>query len=128
MTVPAAYILDTNVMVWWLTGDRRLSRRARELALDENAVFVSSAVTAWEFADLELRGRLPDGVRLKVFLDRYDCAILDFPASLWRRAEALPQLHLDPVDRMVVAHALETGYTLVTGDKTMRRYPVETFW
>jgi PIN domain nuclease of toxin-antitoxin system len=36
--------------------------------------------------------------------------------------------HGDPVDRMLIAHALHAGLTLVTADETIRRYPVPTIW
>jgi PIN domain nuclease of toxin-antitoxin system len=29
---------------------------------------------------------------------------------------------------MVIAHALIGGFTLVTGDEKMRRYPVDCLW
>jgi PIN domain nuclease of toxin-antitoxin system len=36
--------LDTHTLLWWLDGDRRLSRRARQTVADEaNVVLVSAA-------------------------------------------------------------------------------------
>lgn len=53
---------------------------------------------------------------------------LDFPFPCHADAEALPLIHADPFDRMLVAHARHLGCPLITGDKTLHRYPVETFW
>ncbi len=36
---------------------------------------------------------------------------------------ALPPLHRDPFDRMLVAQALVEGVTLVTADPALRGYP-----
>ena len=36
----------------------------------------------------------------------------------------LPDIHRDPIDRMLVAHALEDGMTLVTADANIRLNPV----
>lgn len=35
---------------------------------------------------------------------------------------------LDPVDRMLIAHAIHADLTLVSADETMRRYPVRSLW
>jgi PIN domain nuclease of toxin-antitoxin system len=38
------------------------------------------------------------------------------------RVAALPWVHRDPFDRMLVAQALEEGLTLLTADTTLKRY------
>jgi len=53
---------------------------------------------------------------------------VDLPADIWRLAVTLPDLHRDPVDRMLIAHALHLDATLVTADVTMHRYPVRCLW
>ena len=42
------------------------------------------------------------------------------------RAMALPALHGDPVDRLLIAQALEDGLVLVTTDAAIKRYDVPT--
>ena len=42
--------------------------------------------------------------------------------------EALPDLHRDPFDRMLVAQALAEDMPLATGDHAIRAYPVSTIW
>lgn len=54
--------------------------------------------------------------------------ILDFPGTLWPLAAALPPIHRDPIDRMLIAHAISLGATLVSADEAIRAYPVDTFW
>lgn len=54
--------------------------------------------------------------------------IVDFSADLWVMAAALPAIHRDPVDRMLIAHAMALNMVLVTGDRTIRRYPVPSLW
>ena len=50
--------------------------------------------------------------------------VVDLPASCWRIAAELPPIHRDPVDRMLIAHALAGDMTLATADANIRRYPV----
>jgi PIN domain nuclease of toxin-antitoxin system len=52
-------LLDTHVLVWWLTDDARLSAVARKaIAASENQVF-ASACSGYEIAYKQQRGRLP---------------------------------------------------------------------
>jgi len=36
----------------------------------------------------------------------------------------LPQIHRDPFDRLLIAHAVSNGWTVITADETFERYPV----
>ena len=121
-------LLDTQCLVWIAAGDQRLSVRARDAitALDTR-IFVS-AVTAWEYADLHHRGRLPAEASFEAVRDALEAELLDYPAEAWRIAKDLPDLHRDPIDRMLIAHAIHADLMLVTDDKLMRDYPVRTLW
>ena len=121
-------LLDTHVLIWFSTGNKLLSRAARDAIESAESELSLSAVTAWEYGDLHARGRLGPIGPVEVLQAALGFAVLDFPADLWRKAVELPPLHRDPVDRMVVAHAMATGATLVTADQTVRRYPVQTLW
>lgn len=97
------------------------------MVAEDSRIFIS-AVTAFEFWDLEVRGRFPDAVRFSVACDTLSAGLLDFPAEAWSLIAALPMLHRDPVDRMLIAHAIHADLTLVTADTIMRDYPVKSLW
>jgi PIN domain nuclease of toxin-antitoxin system len=123
-----ALALDTHVLVWIATGDSRLSSAARKaIEAPDSALFVSGAI-AWEYADLEQRGRFPGSGPLPGLQDQLGFALLDVPADLFRLAGQLPPIHRDPVDRMLIAQAMRLDLTIVTADRTIRRYPVKTLW
>jgi hypothetical protein len=42
--------------------------------------------------------------------------------------DALPRLHGDPFDRMLISQARYEGLTLVTADELIRQYYVEVLW
>jgi PIN domain nuclease of toxin-antitoxin system len=44
------------------------------------------------------------------------------------RLSALPPIHRDPFDRMLISQALEDGISLVTKDEVISRYPLQTIW
>lgn len=121
-------IFDTHALAWYSAGSRKFSRIARqEVDKPETRIFVS-AVTAWEYADLIVRARLPGAAPFDALRSRMGFEILGLPVELWRAAQTLPNIHRDPIDRMLVAHAIEAGLTLVTADAAMQAYPVKTLW
>jgi PIN domain nuclease of toxin-antitoxin system len=45
-----------------------------------------------------------------------------------RRLGALPHLHRDPFDRMLIAQAMVEGAPLITQDRTLARYGMPVLW
>lgn len=123
-----ALLLDTHAILWIATAPERIPAAARrEIELQEDALRIS-AVTAWEYSELNDRLRFGHDLPLGPIVDRLKAEIIDFPADAWRLAGSLPPLHRDPVDRMLIAHALQADLSLITADATIRRYPVRTLW
>ena len=121
-------LIDTQALVWLLTGDARQSPRLLESMASTDVDLFVSAVTAWEYSDLRARRRLQTEEDIAHIQGLYGIELLDFPADAWSIAAELPQIHRDPVDRMLVAHAVHSGLTLVTADAAIGRYPVRTLW
>ena len=122
------YLIDTQALAWIGTGSGRLSRRAVATLLDaDNELFVS-AVTAFEFVDLNMRGRFDADLPFHAIVDRLGASLLDYPAEAYRILPLLPLIHRDPVDRMLIAHAVHADLTLITADTDMREYPVRSLW
>jgi len=117
-------LLDTQILVWMVNGDRRLRGAWIEAISSEEASLHVSPVVAFEYVDLQQRKRVPVDEPLAELIERFDLSVEDFPADCWRRASSLPPIHRDPVDRMLVAHALAGGFTLATADANIRKYPV----
>ena len=120
-------LLDTHVLAWLAGSPEKLTREARSF-IEEAEALAISAVTAFEFEDLRIRGRLPGAASFVRLTDAFDLQLLAFPTTLWSAAAQLPPLHRDPVDRMLIAHAIHADLTLVSADADVRRYPVRTVW
>lgn len=121
-------LIDTHVLIWVVEDSHRLSAHARDTLLDPDHRLFASGIVAWEFADLRGRSRLPALADLATVIDLLGLRLLDVPADLWRRAESLPNLHGDPMDRMLIAHAINADLPLLTADATIRSYPLRTLW
>ena len=121
-----ALLLDTHILVWIANGDKRLSTAAFDAIMDPDNSLLLSAVNAWEYADLEQRGRFDGSGPLEPLLETLGVTTLDLPATVWTAAAELPDIHRDPIDRMMIAHAQALDVHLVSADKNVRKYPVKT--
>ena len=55
-------------------------------------------------------------------------SVLSIRAAHISALSALPDLHRDPFDRILLAQAVAEGLALVTSDEQIRRYAVKTIW
>lgn len=129
-------LLDTHAWIWWLSDPSELSARALEIIDDEveQGEILVSAMSCWELAVLERKGRIDLAITSENLVDR--SAALPFlryvPVSpeIAIRSNRLPgDFHEDPADRIIVATAMIERVPLVTKDRKIRDYPhVETLW
>lgn len=121
-------LLDTHALLWWMTNDRRLSRRARETITNEEILV--SVVSAWEIEIKRGLARIEADTHaiLEEVTGTVGFAWLEIgPAHVVALAD-LPPLHRDPFDRMLVAQAQLEHVSLISRDREVRRYEVETIW
>jgi len=122
----ATIFADTHVIVWLATDDPRLPTNGRTALVEHG--FSLSVATAFEYAELHRRGRLPQRPTLVDILADFGATVEPLPAESWSIVDKLPPIHRDPVDRMLIAHAMIAQATLATADINIRQYPVKTLW
>ena len=114
-------ILDTNALVWLTTDDRRLGDAARR-AIDDawaNGEVAVSAITFWEIAMLQVKGRLDsvaDSGTLRARLFQYGLHEIPVDGEIGIEATHLADFHRDPADRIIVATSALGDHQLVTSD------------
>jgi PIN domain nuclease of toxin-antitoxin system len=119
-------LLDTHALLWTLGRPRQLRPQTRRrIERAETLVFVS-VVSAWEIEIKRALGKLKAPDDLARQLERLRFALLDLRLRHVDALRALPPLHRDPFDRMLVAQALAEGLTLVTQDERLQAYRVAT--
>lgn len=125
-------LLDTHALLWSVTGDRRLSRKAEAALADISAEIFVSAASAWEIATKFRLGKLPGADPLiKHFdADLRRLGFVELPISMdhARKAGLLDGEHRDPFDRMLMAQALAGDLTLVSNKKLFDSFGVRRIW
>ena len=117
-------LLDTHVLLWWLTDADRLPERMRTAVADAaNEVFVSAA-SAWELSIKAALGKvtIPDGLREELEQQNFKELAVTLEDGL--AAGALPRHHDDPFDRMLIAQAARRDLLLLTVDRRFADYAV----
>jgi PIN domain nuclease of toxin-antitoxin system len=118
-------LLDTHILLWWLSDDPFLPTAAREaIASSESEVLVSAA-TAWEIAIKQAAGRLEAPADLLEAVEANDFETLPITAAHALAAGALPPHHSDPFDRMLIAQARAESLTLISVDNRFPQYHVD---
>ena len=117
-------LLDTHAFLWWLSDDPRLGSEARARIADAaNAVFVSAA-TGWEIGIKKALGKLQAPDDLDAAVEQEGFAHLPVTFFHGEQAGALPTLHRDPFDRMLIAQAQAEGLRIITRDAQIRAYGI----
>ena len=119
-------LLDTQLLLWAAAHPRRLSSAARKLINDTQHELIFSAASLWEITIKNSLGR--DDFRVEPRVLRrglLDNGYVELPITSEHAvsAAALPELHRDPFDRLLIAQATCEGITLVTADAIVGQYP-----
>ena len=118
---------DTHTLIWYMTLNPRLGpradRRIQEAIADGDTAF--SAISVWEVALLLAKRRLTlDVTALQWRQKLLTAGLIEIPVdgAIAARSVALPNMHDDPADRIIVATAQE-GHQLITDDHRILNWP-----
>jgi PIN domain nuclease of toxin-antitoxin system len=126
------YLIDSSALIFTLQDSPLLTKKARELMESNSVRRVFSVAVFWDMTIKIKLGKLP---------------LRETPTQLWRDLEAnqpgcvlsitqghldrlatLPYHHLDPFDRLMIAQALEEGWSVVSSDEQWDAYGVTRIW
>ena len=118
-------LLDTHLLLWAADSLERVPVGARALMADQENELLFSVVSLWQVAiksglnrpDFQVDARL---LRRGLIYNGY----VELPISGEHAVEvdALPLIHRDPFDRLLIAQATVEGFVLLTNDVTLKRY------
>lgn len=122
-------LLDTHVFLWLQTEPERIGDHLT-LVEDRTTTLLLSAASSWEIAIKYGIGRLPLPEPPERYVPTRMRAIgaeaLPIEHAHALAVAALPALHRDPFDRLLIAQAGAAGATILTADPAVAQYPAET--
>lgn len=118
------YVIDTHVLIWYFTGNRRLSEDVRN-TIDQvrqlgGRLLVPTIVLA-EALNIATKGRVVFDFDLlyQLVLNEPEFEIAEFGVEVFEetlRVKKIPEIH----DRIIVATAIFYGASLLTKDGVIR--------
>ncbi|MCP4667978.1 MAG: type II toxin-antitoxin system VapC family toxin [Deltaproteobacteria bacterium] len=125
-------LLDTHALLWLITGDERLSEKAKKIFLNQDNTLFFSAAGLWEICIKKSLGKLSlKRGWLKTIQDEMEVnAIQWLPIEMLHCAELtkLPFHHRDPFDRMLIAQAMIEDMLLLSRDSRLSDYEITRIW
>lgn len=116
-------LLDTHVVLWELSGTRRVADRARR-AIEDATEIAFSAVSFAEIGVKAAVGKLAVPDDLHEHITGSGVRILGLAAEHGLGVAKLPMHHRDPFDRLLISQARAEGLTVVTADRRLAGYDV----
>lgn len=119
-------LLDTHLLLWAAAEPQKLPMTAQKLLNEPQYTLIFSAVSLWEVAIKSALGRADFQVDARLLrrglLDNgyQELLMTSFHAVT---ITALPAIHRDPFDRLLIAQSMAEGITLLTGDPVVAQYP-----
>ena len=121
-------LLDTHIFIWLAGESDALPPWARSLCEDTGNELWLSVASVWEMQIKHQLGKLPLSMPLAELVgsqgEANGVALLGIALRHVLALEALPPLHGDPFDRLLIAQARVEGLALLTADDMLLRYDV----
>jgi len=119
----ASLLLDSNIVVMLDQHSPRLRADLIDQIRTCPQVYVS-AVTAWELSIKQSIGKLTLTKRVSDHIKDNNLTELPISIEHGEAVRALPLIHGDPFDRLLIAQAMVERFVLVTTDRLIARYGV----
>jgi PIN domain nuclease of toxin-antitoxin system len=124
------FLLDTHIWIWLLNGDIRIKRSgvfSRIIGASRQSGLFASAISIWETAMLEAKGRIAFSTGISSWIEAALSApgfqIVPLLPEISIDSTRLPGMfHGDPADRIIVATARFLKCPLITADKKILGY------
>lgn len=123
-------LLDTHILIWFCSGDKRLSQKARDIMADDKNEIYYSILSIWE---VEIKHTAhPDKISMSGERLLEHCRRLEFISvpldishilavkTLTRKEDAPP--HRDPFDRLMICQAIVDNMLFITHDERIAEY------
>jgi len=125
------YLLDTHTLIWFIGGNKELSKTALQSIEADDAINLVSVASLWEIAIKISLGKLElktpfNKINGQISENGFEILPVTFDDTL--TVSALPFHHRDPFDRIMIAQAITNGLTIISKDERFSSYDVKVIW
>jgi PIN domain nuclease of toxin-antitoxin system len=125
-------LLDTQAFLWIIMDAPELSKKAKNIFLDQSNDLYLSLASIWEVAIKSSLNKL----KLKQPIEKF------FPAQLQKNGirqldisfrhvvgvSSLPFYHRDPFDRLIISQAIQENLPILSCDEAFDMYDIQRLW
>jgi len=121
-------VLDTHAWLWWAQSTSIELPTATRAFIESDAGPVGIAsVSCLEVAWLVKKGRVVLPFPIEEFftkaIDQAGLVLLPLTPTIAARSTSLPDIHRDPIDRVIIATAIGNDADLISRDEVVGKYP-----
>ena len=123
-------LLDTHTILWFMSDNPILSDEMKRKIGETENIYVSIA-SFWEMQIKENIGKLPlkDSVaKVERLCKMKRIMVLPIEVEHIKYLSQLPMIHSDPFDRILIRQAKVEDLTIITKDRNINQYDVNTMW
>ncbi len=120
-------LIDTNILLFILFDDAKLSKKEIEIISDDNNEIIVSSISLFEISlkysinKLELNNITPDKIPDLLISNGYMIEDIDY--ITYSSYYKLPsEFHKDPFDRLLIWEAIRKEYNLLSKDRAFVNY------
>jgi PIN domain nuclease of toxin-antitoxin system len=124
-------LLDTHTLIWFLEGNRKLPLECKKIIEDgKNNKYVSIA----SFLEISIKLNL----KKLILREGYDHFVKTVKSLSFKILEIsldhtsiltkLENIHGDPFDRIIICQAIQENFIILTKDRYIKKYNVNTLW
>jgi PIN domain nuclease of toxin-antitoxin system len=124
------FFIDTHYVIWAAINSASMEPWAKGLIADLNNEILVSAASIYEISLNVRRGNLPEMIEFESDLianieNRLGYTLLPLEPKVMMRAARFENLHADPFDRMIAAHAIQHNLPILSRDAKLDAFGVQ---
>ena len=127
-------VLDTCALLWWSLDPDEFSPKAKAAVdrMERDKDGITPAIAIWEIAIKVKNKKLDLGTPLDIYLKNLKQSdvvkIFAVDEDVFVTSVNLEWSHRDPVDRVMIALAMDRNCPIITKDKEIRKFYDNTIW
>lgn len=121
-------LLDTHIVIWFITNDGKLSKKIKNIIEDSNNRCFINIVSYWELSIKYSLGRLDlNSTVEEIFniIEKSGFDILPITLNHIIQLSKLEHFHNDPFDRLIISQSIIENLHLVSNDNYFPAYNVQ---